>query len=66
MEEFKILYKMYVRPHLEYCIQAGSPYLQKDIKCLEKVQQRATKMVQGLIDIDYKNRLELLDLYTLH
>jgi len=64
VEEFKILYKTYVRPHLEYCIQAWSPYLQKDIRCLEKVQRRATKMVHGLKDIDYENRLELRFIYS--
>ena len=31
------LYKAIVRPHLEYCIQAWSPYLRKDMEiCLNK------------------------------
>ena len=34
---FKILYKTYIRPHIEYCIQAWSPYYAKGIDLLEKI-----------------------------
>lgn len=36
------LYKAYVLPHLEYCSQVRSPYLQKGIARLEQVQQAFT------------------------
>jgi len=63
--DFKIIYNTYVRPHLEYCEQAWSPYLQKDKACLEKVQRRATKMVKGLKKLPYETRLKRLGIYTL-
>jgi len=47
-QSFLIIYKGFVRPHLEYAIQSWSPYLHRDIDCLEKVQRRATKVVKGL------------------
>ena len=64
-DEFSILYKTYVRPHMEFCIQAWSPYLQKDIKCMEKIQRRATKMVYGFRDTSYDDRLKILGLPSL-
>ena len=61
----KKLYLAYVRPHLEHCVQAWNPYFQKDIDFLERVQRRATKMVNGLGALEYKDRLIALDLYSL-
>ena len=60
-----LIYKTYIRPHMEYCVQAWSPYLKKDIKCLEKVQRSATKMVHGLRHLSYEQRLRHLELTTL-
>ena len=37
ISNFKQLYTTYIHLHLECCIQAWSPYLVKDIACLEKV-----------------------------
>ena len=51
------VYKTYVRPHLEYCVQAWSPHIQKDKKCLEKVQRRATRMVKGFQKLPHETRL---------
>ena len=59
------LYKTIVRPHLEYCIQAWRPYRKKDIDMLERVQRRATKMIQKLRNISYEMRLKKCGLTTL-
>ena len=59
------LYKGIVTPHVEYCIQAWSPYLRKYIYMLEKIQRRATKLIPGLRDIRYEERLKECGLTTL-
>ena len=38
MDLHNILYKIYVRPHIEYCTQAWSLYYAKNINLLEKIQ----------------------------
>ena len=64
-QSFITLYKSYVRPHIEYCVQAWSPHLVSDRNCLEKIQRRATKMVVGLKFKPYEERLSALGLTTL-
>ena len=59
------LYKSLVRPHLEYCIQAWKPHLQKDINLLESVQHRATKMITDMRNLSYEQRLSRCMLTTL-
>ena len=59
------LYKSLVRPHLEYCIQAWRPHLEKDIGILERVQRRATRMIDECIGKTYQERLNMTNLTTL-
>ena len=64
-EMLVLLYKVFVRPHLEYNQQACSPYLIKDITLLEGVQRRATKLIKSLAEMPYEERLKELNLYSL-
>ncbi len=62
---FLCLYKQYVRPHLEFSVQAWSPWLVGDIERLEKVQEKAVRMVAGLKGKEYAERGMELGLETL-
>jgi len=59
------LYKNLVRPHLEYCCQMWCPYLKKDIKLIEGVQRRATKLIDDVKYLSYDERLTRLGLTRL-
>ena len=64
-EMFLNLYNSLIRPLLEYCVQAWSPHLERDITLLENVQRRATKIVKDLRDLEYPERLKALKLTKL-
>ena len=59
------LYKTYVRPHLEFAVQAWSPWTAADKDVLENVQKRAVRMVSGLRADTYEDRLKELGLLSL-
>ena len=62
---FVPLYTSLVRPILEYANQVWNPYLVKDIVAIENVQRRATRMLPGMKDKPYEERLREVNLTSL-
>ncbi|XP_050711202.1 uncharacterized protein LOC126995577 [Eriocheir sinensis] len=52
----------YIHTH---AVQCWCPHYRMDINLLESVQRRMTKMIQGLRNLPYQNRLKHLNLHSL-
>ena len=61
-----VLFKTYVRPHLEYANIIWGPHFRCDQEAIERVQSRATKLVQCLKDLPYQTRLQKLRLPSMY
>ena len=59
------LFKALVRPHLEYANAVWSPYKAKHIKVIEQIQRNFTRMIDGMRNLDYPQRLRKLKLPSL-
>ena len=61
----KSLYPTFIRPFLEFAVPVWSPNLKKDCEAIERIQQKATKLVSAIRNRSYEERLRVLDLTTL-
>ena len=53
------------RSQLEYANSVWNPHSREDIEIIEKVQMRATKLVQSVRRLSYENRLTKLGIPSL-
>ena len=59
------IYKIYIRPLLEYNSQIWSPHMIGDIDNIERIQRSFTKRLPWLRNVSYEERLQILSLETL-
>ena len=62
---FLNIYKCLIRPHLEFANLIWHPRLIKHQNILENVQRRATRLVSGMKNLSYYERLKELNLSSL-
>ena len=58
------LYRNFVRPHLECCVQIWLPHLRKDRFAIERVQCRVTRLTQGRAKLSCEEQLKKTVLYS--
>ena len=63
---FPILYKVLVRPILEYGNAVWGPFFVTDQIAIEKAQRRATKLVTSIRNLPYNEHLSILKLAYLY
>lgn len=54
-----------MRPHMEYSVQFWAHQFTEDRELLERVQQRAIKMIRGLVHLHHEEKLRELGLFRL-
>ncbi|KAJ7396394.1 hypothetical protein BTVI_145451 [Pitangus sulphuratus] len=59
------LYSALARPHMERCVQFWAPQYKRNMELLEWVQQKDTKVIEGLEHFSYKEKLRELGPFSL-
>ena len=52
------------KPHMKTCVQFQAPQWESNLELLERVQQRATKMIKGLKHLPSEERCRELGLFS--
>ena len=60
----KALFITHIRPTLEYCSVLWNTGFRGDLKLLESVQRRWTKLIDGMGNLPYNERLAQLDMFS--
>ena len=60
-----LLYKTYVRFYVEYCCPVWSPYSVGQISAVESIQRSFTSRIDDMDGLNYWQRLEKLDMFSL-
>ena len=56
----RLLFISLIRPHLDYTSNIWNPYLLEDMRTIEKIQRRATKLIPLFKQYSYYERLSAL------
>ena len=64
-DSMRQLFCAIVRPHVEFGNVSWSPRFKKQIEMIEKVQERATRVIPGMKDMTYEQRLRSMKLPSL-
>ena len=54
-----------MRPHLEYCFQIWGLQHKKDVELQEKILRGAMKIIRGMKQLSYEDKLKELGLFSL-
>ena len=59
------LWKQLIQPVIDYCSPLWIPHQRKDLERLEAVQRRFTSKITEVKELDYRDRLKALGLYSI-
>ena len=59
------MFNSFIRSKLDYCCLIWNPVKKEDIDKIERVQRSFTARIRGLEEMDYHERLKILNTYSL-